>query len=143
MADQIQMFGEPAPATLTVPGPSRWKYARRAVPVWACERALSALCAFNQRAGASLSPFRYTGAPSDHLTRITGAVLDHPEVEDWEAVVDAAFRRPWWAGRASVGAVFGPAMVDHNIALASEPATEVALPGVRETSTGALLRALS
>jgi hypothetical protein len=138
MNDQLGFFEEPV-----VAAPQRWSYCRRSVPPWACDRALHALAVYNDATGQSLGAFRHNGAPSDHLTRITGAVLDHPDVtrEQWDLTVRAALRSPWWTGPASVGVVFGPAVIDRNIAGAvAEPGVRAS--GVRQTANGALLRAL-
>lgn len=134
MAEQLDIFGAD-PCAL----PTRWKYMRRAVPAVACDRALRALRAYNEATGSRLGAFRFSGAPSDALTRITGAVLDHPEVSEWEPVITAALRDPWWSGPPSVGVIFGPGVVDRNITAASAPPTSTP---TRLTSNGALLRAL-
>src|SRR4051812_16037005 len=115
MSEQIGLFGDTALSTRV---PSTWSYQRRRVPQWAAERSLAALVAFNDYAGMRLQPFRHNGAPSEHLTRITGAVLDHPDVTDdeWRAVCQRTLSAPWWDGPPTVGVVFGPRCVDRNIA---------------------------
>lgn len=147
MTEQIDMFnytegiGQALVSRAVDTGmPRRWRHGRSVVPAWAADRALNALQVFNTRAGTRLSAFRHDGRPSEHLTRVTGAVLDHSDVTDeqWAAVVEATLAAPWWQGPPSVGVVFGPAVVDKNIAIASG---QVAV--ARQTSNGSLLRALS
>lgn len=96
-----------------------WKYRGKTVPQPLREVALACLAAFNAAAGEQLPALRKSnGEPSDHLKRITGAVLDHPELtaDDWRVVVERNFQAPWWdSGSVGVGVIFGPAVVDRAI----------------------------
>lgn len=137
MTDQSeQLFGEVVEVVEAAPVHASWSYFRRKVPTWACARSLRLLVEYNLQAGQRLGAFRHNGQPSEALKRITGAVLDHPDVDDvqWAEVVARTLAAPWWDGPPSVGCVFGPGVVDRNLA---GPGT-----GKRLTSNGQLLRAL-
>lgn len=103
---------------------STWTYHRKQVPKWAAERALGAFAAFAERAGQKIEPFRPSnGRPSEALTLITGAVLDHPDVDadTWSRLITAAFADPWWTGVPSPGVVFGPKVLDRGLQALANP----------------------
>lgn len=94
-----------------------WSFNGKSVPAPLREMALNVLADFNERAGTRFGAFGARG-PSEHLKRITAAVLDHPDAsrEDWRRVVDWTLSHPWWGDDTpSVGVVFGARVVDDNI----------------------------
>lgn len=109
--------------------PPTWTYGRKPVPQWAAARALAALAAFAERSGQRIAPFRPSnGKPSDALTLVTGAVLDHPDVDEqtWARLVKHVFKDPWWTGVPGAGVVFGPKVLDRQLQAITNP-TAVAI----------------
>lgn len=95
-------------------------FRRRPVPAERLSVAESALAAFNQHTGQNVSPYRSDGRPSEALTRILGAVTDKPDkltADYCQRLVADTIRRQWWGNDpASIGVVFGPNVIDRNIA---------------------------
>lgn len=95
-----------------------WSFGKKKVPLEARATALACFEAYVVASGQRMRAFTSSGGPSDALKRITGAVLDHPDVstERWGEVVRDTLASPWWSGPPSVGVVFGPAVVEKNLA---------------------------
>lgn len=93
------------------------KYRNRDVPRAVVAAAQAALAHFGEKTGQQLAPRDGTGAPSESLKRIVGAMLKHPcVVEEWRAMIDAQLADPWWADDdPGVGVIFGPGVVESSI----------------------------
>lgn len=94
-----------------------YSFSGKQVPAEHRRMAVDVLAVFNEKVGTRLRPFGSRGA-SVHLTQITGVVLDHPKwpIGHWRRLIDWTVDHPWWGeGTATVGAVFGPAVVEENI----------------------------
>lgn len=102
------------------PGGKVVTFRKRAVPAERVAIAERALAVFNRSAGQNVGAYRGDGRPSEALTLIIGAVTDKPEklTGDYcERLVVDVFQRRWWGNDpASVGVVFGPKVIDRNIA---------------------------
>jgi hypothetical protein len=78
--------------------------------------AASVLGYFNERTSSRLQPFTAQGQPSESLRRIIGAMVTYPEVRVMaRRMIDRQLADPWWKGRPTVGAIFGPAVVQQSI----------------------------
>lgn len=74
---------------------------------------------FCRLAGVSLQRFTHDGKASDSLKRIVGAVAANADVtyDRWAMVLQQVLANPWWGeGKPSVGVVFGPGIVEQNLA---------------------------
>ena len=95
-------------------------FRRRRVPADQLATAERALAAFNQQTSQHIGAYRSDGRPSDALTRILGAITDKPEklTGDYcERLVTTTLNRRWWGNDpATVGVIFGPGVIDRNIA---------------------------
>lgn len=81
--------------------------------------AVKALRFFCERTGQRVAPFTARGVPSEALSRIITAMLDHPEVQTiYRRMIDRNLQEPWWDGRPTVGAIFGPKALDTTLVVA-------------------------
>jgi hypothetical protein len=101
----------------------RMKHRGRDVPQAVVRSAVDALEHFGAVTKQSLAPLDGTGAPSESLKRIVGAMLAHPcVVDEWRAMIDASVADPWWRDEdPGVGVVFGPKVVEQSIGKGRRP----------------------
>ena len=98
--------------------PLRLKFRGKLVPEPEARKTCLVHRHFCERAGLSLQRFTPSGEPSESLKRVLGAVTANPEVpfEQWARTVDGVLESPWWEGSPSIGVVFGPKVVEENLA---------------------------
>jgi hypothetical protein len=97
------------------------KFNGRTVPRDRVTVATKILEDFNDREGTSYQPFTGSGKPSEPFKRILGAIIDRPHIgvelgARINEVCLAADR--FWEGPAQPGNVWGPGVVDRNVAKA-------------------------
>jgi hypothetical protein len=97
------------------------KFNGRAVPRDRVTVATKILEDFNDREGTSYQPFTGSGKPSEPFKRVLGAIIDRPHIGvelgvRINEVCLAADR--FWEGPAQPGNVWGPGVVDRNVAKA-------------------------
>lgn len=102
---------------LLAPPPPTLRFNGRPVERERVKLAEDVLREFNRQTGSRRSPYKGNGDTSDALTRILGAVLAWPDLDlpEWAAVIGRALAEPWWSGRPSVGAIFGPRVIEQYI----------------------------
>ena len=103
------------------PGLWAWSFRGKAVPLQVRETALGLLADYERLTGQTVRARRAVdGRPTDALTRITGALLDYPDVsaERWKTVMANVVASPpsWADGPMSVGVIFGPRAVERHLA---------------------------
>lgn len=121
-------------------GPSRprAKVARfNGKPVPPVRQALAehVLADFNAQVGTSFGAWTADSHASDSLTRIIGALTRWPDeltADYCHRLIAATLREQWWDGPATVGVVFGPKVIERNMA-------RLAAAGPRRTSVVASL----
>lgn len=78
--------------------------------------ALSALACYCEQTGQRVKPYTARGKPSESLTRILRAMVDHPEVRTlYRRMIERTLAVPWWEGDPQVGVIFGPGAVDQSL----------------------------
>lgn len=95
------------------------RFRRRPVPPSQVTLAEQILTDFNQQAGTNYGPYTASGAPSEALRRLLGAVTEHPDALTLPAAHELtrrALEHPWWEGPPSAGVVFGPNVIERNLA---------------------------
>lgn len=100
-----------------------WSYDGKRVQSDTAAVALEAFDAYVAKTGQRIKPMRPSnGAPSDALRLITGAVLDHPDVDasQWARLIDGSLAAPWWQGAPTAGVIFGPGVVDRQLQALSD-----------------------
>lgn len=82
-----------------------------------------ALAHYAQRTEQGVVPFDGRGRTSESMKRIVGAMLAHPSLRtNFVRVIDCTLRSGWWGdGPPSVGVIFGPNVVEREIARATTP----------------------
>lgn len=125
------------PPTPAEAGGTVLMYRRRAQPPARVTLAEQILASFNEQTGMKLGAYTGDGRASDSLKRIIGALVDFPtlDAETADRLIETALKRPWWDGPASVGVVFGPGVIERNLAAANGH-------GVRNIKTADLAAAL-
>jgi hypothetical protein len=125
-------------------------YNRRKVPGHRVALAENVLSSFNERAGTHYGAWTGTGKPSASLREIIGALTEWPEKlpdhQTCSQLIKKVFlAKPWWTGTPSVGVVFGPNVIERNLALLDAgkdlSATEKVMRAFGQTPTERLLGA--
>jgi DNA-binding PadR family transcriptional regulator len=116
------------------------------VPAPVVDVACRATSYFAARTHQTVKLVDATGAATDSLKRVAGAMLAHPELADPEfakRAIDFALAAPWWKdeGPPGVGVVFGPKVVERMIEQAKRDAPPAPRAG-KGDSNGDLLREL-
>jgi len=99
--------------------PLRLKYRGRPVPERRAMDACDLLTLFSTRTGHTLPRFNRDGSASESLKRVIGALTTHDDItfDHWVLTLEAVLANPWWGdGPASIGVVFGPKVVEQNLA---------------------------
>ena len=81
--------------------------------------AIALLGRFVERTHHALQPFNLDGTASESLKRVLGALTTHADVtfDSWILTLEGVLAAPWWGdGPASIGAIFGPRIVEDNLA---------------------------
>lgn len=101
-------------------GGSVVKFNRKPVPPARLALAVTILNDFNAQAGTTFTAYRGDGSPSDSLTRIIGALTHFPDRLDADTahrLTATALKSRWWGNSpAAVGVVFGPGVIEQNLA---------------------------
>lgn len=99
--------------------PLKLTFKGRAVPEKRADDACQLLRIYCSLAGQHLQCFTSDGHPSESLKRVIGAMTTHADepFEKWAATIEGVLANPWWGdGPASIGVVFGPKVVEANLA---------------------------
>ena len=98
--------------------PLRIRFKGKAVDEEVARRACLLVRHVAERTGSSFQCWRPGGEPHENLRRVVGALLDYPEhgFDRWARMVDEVLESPWWGeGSPSIGAFFGPRVVEDNL----------------------------
>jgi len=94
------------------------KYRGKPVPEKRAVDACQLVRIYARHAKQPTALFNRDGSPSEALKRVIGALTTHDDVtfDTWSSMVPKVLARPWWDGKPSIGVVFGPKVVDGNLA---------------------------
>jgi hypothetical protein len=102
------------------------------VPPSLAADALAALAYYNEQAGQTLKPTTASGKPTEGLSRILGAMTEHPEVRIvYRRMIDHTLASRWWGDdEPHPGVIFGKRVAEQSIQRAHGPRPGPSLRGL-------------
>jgi hypothetical protein len=102
------------------------------VPTSLAADALAALAYYNEQTGQTLKPTTASGKPSEGLSRILGAMTEHPEVRIvYRRMIDHTLASRWWGDdEPHPGVIFGKRVAEQSIQRAHAPRAMPSLRGL-------------